>query len=247
MNKFSLLLIALCFASGLKADSLDLIFRYYKGNGKIENAPLTLILPNGTSTALSSPDAAGWQHWQIQSETHPYELTIVDGSDTSLLVIDVLNKYRGTVLKSLVINRLQYRKKKQTLKVNQLTCRWTGSIAYPIEYAFCNPLDGETLKLDRLRCATVYDSLKLELHFLSDSVMLYKCGKKEALFFKYFLGSDGKFYHEASAYTCTEFSNQEEQKFYLLLANAQNSIAYDFDGKKLILKDLFCYWEFLFD
>lgn len=245
MNKL-LLLSFLLIGSFASADTLDVIFRYYGADGRIQSTPLTCSIEEGEALQLAAPDAAGWQHWRISSLEKIYELQFKSEHDSLELSIDVHSKYKKTV-RSVVINRLQVRQKPQVLKVNELTCKWTGSIAYPIEYGFNNPLDGTTLHLETLRCERTLDSLNITLYFLSDSVMLYKCGKNEALFFKYYLTSSGTFTREASNYSCTEFTNEEERRFYEILMRRNSTLQYEFQGKKLILKDSFCYWEFEFE
>lgn len=245
MNKL-LLFCFLCCSSMVSADTLDIIFRYYNASGKVQSSPLTMAVEDGTAEQLSQPDAAGWQHWRLKSSDRTFQLDLATGMDSIDFNIDVHSKYRNTI-RSIVINRLQVRGKSQVLKVNELTCKWTGSIAYPIEYAFNNPLDGNNLHLETLRCERTLDSLAITLHFLSDSVMLYKCGKNEALFFKYYLQSNGHFSRESSNYSCTEFTNEEERRFYEILTRLNTTIQYEFQGKKLILKDSFCYWEFEFE
>jgi|GEM_PF-2190946 len=245
MNR--LLLLALLLSSiCTKADTLDVLFRYYHSDGQLSASPLQLTLKDGNAVLVSRADAAGWQQWRLENTSRPFHLMLVSGNDSLLLEIDVHEKYRKTV-KSVVINRLQLRPFKQVLKVNELTCKWTGSIAYPIGYSFNNPLDGQTLHLKKLRCERTLDSLNVSLYFLSDSVMLFKCGKEEALFFKYYLQSDGKFRRVPSNYTCSEFKNEEQRRLYEVFTRLNGKVEYVFEGKKLVLKDSFCYWEFEFE
>jgi len=246
MNKLLFLFFSLFSVSMVSADTLDIIFRYYDASGLVQSTPLSIEVEDGAAEQLSQPDAAGWQHWRLMSADRLFQLDLATANDSIDLSIDVLSKYRNTV-RSIVINRLQVRGKTQILKVNELTCKWTGSIAYPIEYSFNNPLDGNNLHLETLRCERTLDSLSITLYFLSDSVMLYKCGKNEALFFKYYLQSNGHFARTPSNYTCTEFTNEEERRFYEILTRLNSTIQYEFQGKKLILKDSFCYCEFEFE
>lgn len=245
MNRLFLILFLL-IGSAASADTLEVIFRYYNADGQIQSEPLSCSASNGWAKQIAAPDAAGWQHWQLSTVEKSYQLVLKGKHDSIAVEIEVHNKYKNTV-RSLVINRLQVRPQAQVIKVNELTCKWTGSIAYPIEYRFNNPLDGANLHLETLRCERTLDSLNLTLYFLSDSVMLYKCGKNEALFFKYYLSSTGHFIREASNYSCTEFTNEEERRLYEILNRLNSTIQYEFQGKKLVLKDSFCYWEFSFE
>lgn len=243
-----LLLLVLGAGNGfLYADTLDLVFRFYSANGKLNSSQLEVQVKDGNATKHYAPDEGGWQHWKIISTSQPYVLTLHSRTDTVKLDIDVLEKYRKSHLRTLVINRLQAEENKQVLKVNELTCRWTGTIAYPIEYRFVNPLDGQKGKLESISCRRKNDSLNVELHFISDSVLLYTCGKADALFIKYYLGSEKNLYRSPAPFECHTFSNEEQKKLYAILTDPAKALTVQYAGDKfLLLDDAGCYWEFRF-
>ncbi|HCS21343.1 MAG TPA: hypothetical protein DIW47_12420 [Bacteroidetes bacterium] len=238
--------VLLCFllslTSLLSADSLDIVFRYYDGDGRVVSSPL--VMDGGTQ--LGKTDEGGWQHWRMLYQEGMVGMTIKNEFQRQTLTIQVHPDWQNT-LKTLVINRIQASGEALLLKVNHLTCRWTAGIAYPIEYRFNNPIDGQELKLQSWSCAKDQDSLKVSIHILSDSVMLYSCGKSEAILAKYYLGSDGQVFRSFAPSECHEFSTNAERELYLLLKDSSMEIRYSWDGSRFVLGDAKgCRWEFSF-
>jgi hypothetical protein len=239
-------LLFLAMATQVNADTLNLIFRHYTHEGVITSNPRNLEVSSGSSTLLGKPDKGGWQHWLIETSKHPIRVALINSGDSVFLEIDIHKNHRNGALKTIVINRLQSGTKKQMLKVNEFTCRWTGSIAYPIEYQFNNPLDGQKLTLKSLRCSANSDSMKLVLDVLSDSVMLIRCGVNDAFFMKYHLSSSGYLIRGQTNYTCNEFSNELERRLYVLLIDPTTRIRFDYAGGNFLLMEGNCVWEFKF-
>ncbi len=225
-----LLCFLLSFPSLLSADSLDVVFRYYAEDGRLVHRPLSMTIFDGQATQLGKIDAGGWQHWRIgyQGEALKVEVKVEveNEGNGQELTIQVHPDWKAT-LKTLVINRLQVSREAQVLKVNHLTCRWTAGIAYPVEYRFNNPIDGQELKFQSWSCAGLRDSVSISLHVLSDSVMLFRCGKNDAILIKYYLASDGKFYRSLAPLDCGVFNSTLEQRFYDLLKDSTIELRYD--------------------
>lgn len=232
----------------LSADSLDIVFRYYAGDGRIVSAPLLLTINEGQCTKLGKTDAGGWQHWRIgyRGAAIKLKVEVEDESKEQELTIQVHPDWKAT-LKTLVINRVQESVAPWVLKVNHLTCRWTAGIAYPIEYRFNNPLDGQELKLKSWSCAKNQDSLRVSIHVLSDSVILFRCGKSDAILVKYFLGSQGQFFRSFAPSECHEFTSIAERELYILLKDSSNEIRYSWEGSRWVITDQNeCRWGFDF-
>ncbi|MHB1278968.1 MAG: hypothetical protein ACYC1Q_11300 [Bacteroidia bacterium] len=241
-----LLCFLLSLSSLLSADSLDLVFRYYAEDGRLVSAPLSMSIFDGQTTQLRKTDAGGWQHWRMVYKEGTAGITIKTQGHEQTLAIQVHPDWK-TTLKTLVINRLQVSREAQVLKVNHLTCRWTAGIAYPIEYRFNNPIDGQELKLQSWSCASLRDSISISLHVLSDSVMLFRCGKNDAILIKYYLASDGKFYRSLAPLDCSVFNTTLEQRFYALLKDSTIELRYDLEGTYFSLTEpTNCSWLFGF-
>ena len=241
-----LLCFLLSFSSLLSADSLDVVFRYYGEDGRLVNTPLTITLFDGQATQLGKTDAGGWQHWRIVYKDGTAGITIKTYGVEQAMAIQVHPDWQ-TTLKTLVINRLQVSREAPVLKVNHLTCRWTAGIAYPIEYRFNNIIDGQELKLRSWTCAKDQDSLRVSIHILSDSVMLFRCGKTDAILAKYYLSSGGEVYRSFAPAECQAFSTNAERELYTLLKDNSMEIHYSWENGLFVLSDpKGCWWGFEF-
>lgn len=237
-----LLCFLLSFPSLLSADSLDIVFRYYTGDGRVLHTPITI--ENGTQ--LGKTDEGGWQHWRLLYQDGLVRMTLKNGHQSQTLTIQVHPDWQKT-LKTLVINRIQASGEALLLKVNHLTCRWTAGIAYPIEYRFNNALDGQELQLRSWTCARTQDSLRASIHVLSDSVMLFRCGKSEAILVKYYLGSAGQLFRSFAPSECHEFNTTAERELYRLLKDESQELRYSWEVSGFVLVDAKgCRWEFSF-
>lgn len=244
MSRFYLFLCLLCSGLLSNANQLDLVFRYYNAKGHIESDLLQITASDSVQVyQVSAADHSGWQHWSLDGFSGKCVLHIVSKTSVQDLEIDVHPDYSGKA-KSIVISRLQMQGSPLVLKVNHLTCKWTGGIAYPLEYRFINPLDGNNLKLEKQECRVKKDSLNLTLYVLSDSVLLFKCGGNEALFIKYYLQSDKTFDREPSGFSCTSFSSPIEQELYMLFQRGETRINYTMENGHLLLFDGRCTWYF---
>ncbi|MBI1221005.1 MAG: hypothetical protein GC180_00240 [Bacteroidetes bacterium] len=246
MNNIRIIISCFICLTWLSVDALDLTFRYYDINGKIVSNPLEISSPTCSVYRVSNAENSGWQQWALDGFNGKAIIEIRQGNTVQELELDVLGNFQEK-LKSLVINRIQFQGNRIQLKINHLTCKWTGGIAYPIEYLFNNPLDGNTLKLKSQSCKSSYDSLNFELFVLSDSVILFRCGDDNALFFKYYLAANHSFIREPSGYQCSDYHNEAEKQLYTLLTEPQRLIRYSYDGNKLNLFDGKCNWEFIFE
>jgi hypothetical protein len=236
----------LCVGSFVSADSLDVIFRYYSAEGRLLNTQLVVSVVDGQATQTGKTDAGGWQQWRLGYQGEMLTVRVMNGSKTQNMEIHIHPDWKKT-LKTLVINRVQETDLRWVLKVNHLTCRWTAGIAYPVEYQFNNPLDGQELKLKSWSCAKNQDSLVARILVISDSVMLFQCGKTDVLLAKYYLGSDGRLYRSFTNFDCRTFNSTAEKELYSLLKDETKELYYTWEGSQLILSDAaFCNWGFEF-
>ena len=226
-----------------KADKLELLFRFYGDQGKVSYQNMSVAVTNGKSQVITSPDRGGWQNWELEYSGNPIQLLISDGVDSLKLDINI-HPNNKEVLRTLVINRLQSGELKEVMMVNQLTCKWTGSIAYPLENRFQNPLDGMELRLLTKSCLNKTDSAKINLQVLSDSVLLVKCSESEGYFVKYFLGSDKIFRTESNQVACQTSDHYLSQSLLNLLVNPENRLLFRLESNRFTLIESGCRWEF---
>lgn len=218
MSRYSLLFICLGLSLLTQARSLELVFRYVNTKGCIVDGSRLQVWANGKAALKNYGEKADdWQSWEVNYQNKPLLLLFCGPEDTLSLEIDINNGFKDRC-RTLVFPRLQHRFQEETLKINHLTCSWKATTATALEYRFINPLDGK--KLQALEKSCGWESQEgLVLNVLSDSVMLLRCGENNAVFIKYWLGSDGVLRLEFSPSNCTEFNSGEEREFYEWLIN----------------------------
>ncbi|TNE80349.1 MAG: hypothetical protein EP332_07810 [Bacteroidetes bacterium] len=221
------ILLAGAWLSG-KADTVDVVFCFYNQSGHVQSAKLLDFKTPGTveKTLIQTDDA--WQEIRWIRKAESDTLQIVSEKDTARICIDILESERAK-FRILVVERLQARPSLQRIKVNHLTCRWSGSIAYPLDYNYINPLDNKQLKLDSLEGK--------HLQVLSDSVMLLRCDRSQAIFIKYYLGSDGILELQPSSAECDHFYSDANAKLYAFLRSGKR-FRYAYDNTDLIIRNL---------
>ncbi len=217
-----------CTYSFGKADTLDLVFRFYTQNGHVQSGKVLQFRTAGTveKTLVQAEDA--WQEIRWIRKNSNDTLLILAETDSAVICIDVLNSEKAR-FKTLVVSRLQARPHLQRIKVNHLTCRWNGSIAYPLDYQYINPLENKQLKLDSLAGN--------HLQVLSDSVMLLRCDKSQAIFIKYYLSSDGILELNPSGAQCGNFYSDVEARLYAFLRSSPR-FRYAFENTDFVIRSL---------
>lgn len=227
-RRLSIFLFLFGIWNSSKADTVDVVFSFYNQSGYVQSGKSLSFTTNGQLEKTLIPSDEAWLDIRWIRKEVSDTLIISTGKDTAWLCIDILESEKAR-LKTLVVARLQARPTLQRIKVNHLTCKWSGSIAYPLDYNYINPIENKQLK---------YDSLNgNRLQVLSDSVMLFRCTRSQAIFIKYYLGSDGILQLYPSDAQCAQFYSGAEAKLYAFLRSSTR-FRYAFENTDFVIRNM---------